>query len=84
MNSRKIAISLPDSLLARVEESRRTTAESRSAFFRLAAEGLLRERALADRVAEYVDGYTRQPEGPGEIAAADAASAEVFEPEDWT
>lgn len=76
----KIAISLDRELLEAIEHQCRTTGQSRSEFFRCAAEqALAREHAAIER---YVRGYQRQPETAEEIAVAQIGTA-VLAQEPW-
>ena len=81
--TRKVAISLPAGLLARVEVERRARQESRSAFLRRAIELFFAASRQADRVREYAAAYRRHPETEDEVAAADAAAAELLAAEPW-
>ena len=79
----KVAISLPDSILAEIEAAREVTGESRSEFLRRAAELVLtreRERVL---VKQYMDAYRRMPESAEEIRLAQAGSAPAFAENPW-
>lgn len=76
----KITISLDRELLEAIEHQRRTTGQSRSEFFRYAAEqALVREHAAIER---YVRGYQRQPETAEEIAVAEMGMA-ILAREPW-
>jgi metal-responsive CopG/Arc/MetJ family transcriptional regulator len=81
--SAKISISLPDRLLRRADKKRKQTGESRSEFFRRAAEELLaaEERRLA--VDRYVRGYTASPEDATEVAWLAKASAAAVGEDPW-
>jgi metal-responsive CopG/Arc/MetJ family transcriptional regulator len=81
--SEKIAISLPASFLRRIEELRRQTGETRSAMVRRLIEERLRQQERGARVREYEDGYRKQPETAGEIAAAEAAASALLAEEPW-
>ena len=70
----KVAISLPDDLLNRVDRARRERKVSRSEYFRQAAINLLGLAGEQD-IDRYVRGYTNQPETTDEVEAARAASA---------
>ncbi|MEO6990805.1 MAG: ribbon-helix-helix protein, CopG family [Candidatus Baltobacteraceae bacterium] len=74
----KIAISLPSDLAAEAEVSRRARGESRSAFFRRAAEATLREEREQTGIAAYVLGYEREPEDATELAAAQSSAAAAW------
>jgi metal-responsive CopG/Arc/MetJ family transcriptional regulator len=58
----KIAVSMDADLLARAEQLRETTGESRSALVSRALRRLLHAEAHAASVREYVDAYRRVPE----------------------
>jgi metal-responsive CopG/Arc/MetJ family transcriptional regulator len=78
----KVAISLPDDLLHRVDRARRERKVSRSEYFRQAATNLLGFTG-EDEVDRYVRGYTMHPETPDEVQAARAASASSLAAEPW-
>jgi metal-responsive CopG/Arc/MetJ family transcriptional regulator len=78
----KVAISLPDDLLHRVDRARRERKVSRSEYFRQAAIGLLGLSADQD-IDRYVRGYSDQPETTDEVDAARAASARSLAAEPW-
>ncbi len=70
----KVAISLPDDLLHRVDRARRQRKVSRSEYFRQAATNLLGLGPEQD-VDRYIRGYANQPETADEVEASRAASA---------
>lgn len=79
----KVAISLPDELLAAVELEIQGSGESRSEFFRRAVEAffkLQQERALSE---QYVRGYMRMPEIDEEVEAARLAASAILAKEVW-
>lgn len=78
----KVAISLPDELLHRVDRARRERKVSRSEYFRQAATNLLGLSGDQD-VDRYVRGYSNQPETTNEVEAARAASARALPAEPW-
>jgi len=65
----KVAISLPESILMAVEDERKARGESRSEFFRRAAEKLLKEEREALAVRQYLRGYLEMPESAEEVEA---------------
>lgn len=77
----KVAISLSDDLLHRVDRARRQAKVTRSEYFRQAAESLLDESGER-QLERYRQGYLRQPETPDEVEAARAASA-ILAAEPW-
>jgi len=79
----KIAISLPDEMLTDVEQERRESGESRSEFFRRAAEVLLRRRREQDMSERYVRAYQQTPETKEEIEAARRAASAILAEESW-
>ncbi len=81
--STKVAISLPGQMLKAIERERKVRGESRSEFFRRAAERLLKQEKEAKSVAEYVQCYVANPESPAEIEAADKAGASILAEEPW-
>jgi metal-responsive CopG/Arc/MetJ family transcriptional regulator len=78
----KVAISLSDDLLRRVDRARRERKVSRSEYFRQAATNFL-EPARDRDVDRYVRGYSTQPETADEVEAARAASSKVLAAEPW-
>jgi metal-responsive CopG/Arc/MetJ family transcriptional regulator len=78
----KVAISLPDDLLHRVDRARRERKVSRSQYFREAATNLL-DIAGEQDIERYVRGYASQPETTDEVEAARAASARGLAAEPW-
>ena len=81
--SAKIAISLPPSLLERVEDERRVTGESRSEFIRRAVAALLRveEERRADE--QYVEAYRKYPETPEEVEGFFRSGMDVWLDNPW-
>lgn len=80
----KIAISLPEELLHAVEGECRTRGETRSGFFRQAAEHLLSQQRAQEAVTRYVEGYRQQPETDEEIALAHQLSTAILTQEPWS
>ena len=78
----KVAISLPDDLLHRVDRARMERKLSRSEYFRQAATNLL-GLSGDEEIDRYVRGYASQPETADEVEAARAASAKVLAAEPW-
>ena len=68
--SSKIAITLPDEILKRIERSRRRNGGTRSAFIQRAVRLLFKQEQLQEQVRQYVEGYRRVPETDEEVAAA--------------
>ena len=81
--SGKLAVSLPGTLLAAVEELRKETGESRSSFFQRAVRHLIQDREHRRRVHQYVEGYRARPESKAEIAAAEASATRLLAEEPW-
>ena len=78
----KVAISLPDDLLHRVDRARKERKVSRSEYFRQAASNLL-GLSGEQEVDRYIRGYANQPETTDEVEAARAASARALAAEPW-
>ncbi len=78
----KVSISLPDDLLRSVEARRHQSRETRSDFFRRAAESLLRQDREREAVDRYVAGYLAQPETEAEIAWGELGAAHLSQ-EEW-
>ena len=81
--SAKFTISLPEEMLARVEQTRRETGQSRSEFILQAITRLLAEQRAQAEATAYADEYARRPETLEEIAAADRLGAAVLALEPW-
>ena len=79
----KVAISLPESVLKAIEAERKARGESRSEFFRRAAEKLLKQAQEAKAVEAYVRGYRDMPESAEEIGAAHRAGVSALSREPW-
>ena len=79
----KIAISLPDEVLAAVEKERLAKGESRSQFFRRAVEEQLRRERERKDIEQYIRGYQLYPETKTEIALAVAMSVYAFDDDSW-
>jgi metal-responsive CopG/Arc/MetJ family transcriptional regulator len=79
----KIAISLPENILAAVEMERQAKGESRSEFFRRAVETRLKQERESSAIRDYVRGYRQYPESPGEVEAAHKAGSAVLAAEPW-
>ena len=79
----KIAISLPEELLRVVDEQRLANGTSRSAFFRLAVEGLSRRQREQDEAGRYVRGYLQHPESDEEIQEALQTATAALAVEPW-
>ena len=60
--STKVAISLPERVLQAIEKERKARGESRSEFFRRAAEKLLKQEHEFKAVEKYIQGYCSLPE----------------------
>lgn len=79
----KIAISLPEDMLAVVEQERRESGESRSELFRRAVEMLLRRRREQEMSERYIRAYQQTPETKEEIEAARHAASAILAEEPW-
>lgn len=79
----KVAISLPEDILAAVEMERQAKGESRSEFFRRAVEMRLKEERQSSAIRDYVIGYQKSPESPHEVEAAHRASSAILAAEPW-
>lgn len=83
MKSAKVAISLPENVLEAIEKERKARGESRSEFFRRAAERLLKQEQESKAVEAYIRGYRTMPESAGEVKAIHEASIAVLAQEPW-
>jgi len=79
----KIAISLPEELLAAVEREREESSESRSQIFRRAVELLLRQRTEKEMSEQYTRAYQDMPETTEEVTAARRAAGTILAKEPW-
>jgi metal-responsive CopG/Arc/MetJ family transcriptional regulator len=79
----KIAISLPQDVLASVEEACRGAGQSRSSFILRAVQAYLEASEAQAEAAAYALGYERFPETPEEIAEIDRMGAAVLALEPW-
>lgn len=81
--STKVAISLPERVLKEIERERKLRGESRSEFFRRAAEKLLKQEQESKEVEKYIRGYCAMPESAEEVEAAHRAGVAVLAEEPW-
>ena len=81
--STKVAISLPERVLKAIEKERKARGESRSEFFRRAAEKLLKQEQESKAVETYIRGYCSLPESAEEVNAVHRAGAAVLAEEPW-
>ena len=81
--STKVAISLPEHVLKAVERERKARGESRSEFFRRAAERLLKQEQESKAVEKYIQGYCDMPESADEVEAIHRAGTAVLAREPW-
>ena len=79
----KVAISLPEQVLAAVEEGRRAKGESRSEFFRRAVETRLKQEKESSTIRDYIRGYQQYPELDEEVEAVHRISSAVLVAEPW-
>jgi metal-responsive CopG/Arc/MetJ family transcriptional regulator len=81
--STKVAISLPERTLKEIESSRKSRGESRSEFFRRAAEKLLKEEQESKAIEAYIRGYTTNPESAEEVETVHQVGAAMLAKEPW-
>ncbi len=79
----KVAISLPQEVLAAVELERQARGESRSEFFRRAVQRRLTEEKESSAIRAYVRGYKEFPESAEEVEAAHRLGSAVLAAEPW-
>ena len=79
----KVAISLPEEVLAAVEREREESGESRSQIFRRAVGLLLRQRKEKEMSEQYIRAYQQLPETKEEVAAAHHAASTILAEEPW-
>ena len=80
--TRKVAISVPDSLLAEVDAESRASHVSRSRLFGMAAASFLREQQRKRAVEQYVRSYRDCPEADEELEATEAFLREAWAADD--
>lgn len=76
--TRKVAISVPDDLLAAVDAESRATHVSRSRLFGRAARSYLDRRRRQLEIDRYLASYRDLPESNDEVAATDAFLRAAF------
>jgi metal-responsive CopG/Arc/MetJ family transcriptional regulator len=81
--STKVAISLPERVLKAIETERKARGESRSEFFRRAAEKLLKQEQESKAVETYIRGYCSLPESAEEVNAVHHTGTAVLAEEPW-
>lgn len=81
--SAKVAISLPEHILKAIEKERKARGESRSEFFRRAAEKLLKQEQEAKAAETYIQGYRAMPELTEEVEAVHRAGVAMLAEEPW-
>ena len=79
----KIAISLPEEVLAAVEKERAESGESRSLIFRRAVDLLLRQRKEQEMSEQYIRAYQRVPDTKEEVTAARRSASIILTEEPW-
>jgi metal-responsive CopG/Arc/MetJ family transcriptional regulator len=79
----KIAISLPEEVLAAVEREREASGESRSRIFRRAVDLLLRQRKEQEMSEQYINSYQQMPETREEVTAARLSAGAILAEEPW-
>jgi metal-responsive CopG/Arc/MetJ family transcriptional regulator len=70
--TKRVAISVPDDLLAAVDAERKAAHVSRSRLFGMAAASYVEERRKARAIDRYVRSYTEYPETDEELESIDA------------
>jgi metal-responsive CopG/Arc/MetJ family transcriptional regulator len=81
--STKVAISLPENVLKDIEKVRKARGESRSEFFRRAAEKLLKQEQESKAIEKYIQGYCDIPESADEVKTIHRAGTAVLAQEPW-
>ena len=79
----RITITVPDTVLDAVERERSVRNESRSEFFRRAAEARLLNRADSDADERYIRGYQQKPETPEELLLSESLAVVGLGEEAW-
>jgi len=70
--TKKVAISIPEELLAEVDAERTATNISRSRLFGMAAANYLEQVRRERAIEQYIRSYTQYPETDHELEATDA------------
>lgn len=83
MSAAKIAISLPEGLLSRIEEARQASGKSRSEFIATAVQVFFQGQDSRTESETYAEGYRRMPETGEEIKAADGLATAILATEPW-
>ena len=83
IKSSKIAISLPQENLKKIEKIRKELKIQRSALIDMAIRFWLDNREKQKMIQQYEDGYRRKPESIDEVKAMEKMSAEAFKEEGW-
>jgi metal-responsive CopG/Arc/MetJ family transcriptional regulator len=81
--STKVAISLPEHVLKAIEKERKASGESRSEFFRRAAEQLLKQEQESKAAETYIRGYRVMPESAEEVKAVHRSGVVLLAEEPW-
>lgn len=81
--SEKLAISLPRALVRQMEKLRKSSGESRSSFIQRAVRALMEGHARRNKIEQYVAGYSKNPETPDEVKAAEASATYLLAEEPW-
>jgi metal-responsive CopG/Arc/MetJ family transcriptional regulator len=79
----KVAISLPEELLAEADKASEREGASRSAIIRRALADYLRAEQEREWDREYVEAYRRMPETREEVAVSEATSQYGWEETPW-
>ena len=81
--STKVAISLPERVFKDIEKERKARGESRSEFFRRAAERLLKQERESKEIEKYIQGYCSVPESADEVKTIHKAGVAGLAGEPW-
>ncbi len=79
----KVAISLPEQVLSDIERARMVRGESRSEFFRRAAEAMLKQDQESKEIEAYIRGYRVSPESVKEVEVAHYTGKIALSQEPW-
>lgn len=82
-NAKKIAISLPAELVAKLERIMKKTGETRSAVIRRTIEFALKKEAMDSQVMRYISGYLKYPETDEEKNIVRATALQTLDEEPW-
>lgn len=79
----KIAISLPQEIIAEIELACQATQQTRSRFIYTAVAEFLKEQKKQKQIQAYIAGYQKTPDDASEIDSLLSLSLEAFQDNPW-